>query len=77
MRTSLARRTTARGAAGQDLIEMQNFRNTRNQLAYACLPTSAAVAATTSRTARFPKRKIDEYEALRIEIEQREREMGE
>lgn len=56
---------------------MQNSRNSRNQLAYACLPTSAAVAATTSRTARFPKRNIDEHEALRIEIEQREREMGE
>lgn len=56
---------------------MQNFRNSRNQLAYAGLPTSAAAAAKASRTARFPKRKIDEYEALRIEIEQRERETGE
>lgn len=55
---------------------MQNSRNTRNKLAYAW-PTSAAAAAKTSRTARFPKRKIDAYEALRIEIEQLEREMGE
>ncbi|MCO5102125.1 MAG: MarR family EPS-associated transcriptional regulator [Burkholderiaceae bacterium] len=61
---------------GKGLIKMQNFRNSRNKLAYAYLLTPAGVAAKTSLTARFLKRKMAEYEALRAEIEQLEREVG-
>ncbi len=56
---------------------MQNFRNSRNKLAYAYLLTLAGVAAKTSLTTRFLKRKMAEYEALRVEIEQLKREAGE
>ncbi len=59
------------------LIKMQNFRNSRNKLAYAYLLTPAGVAAKTSLTARFLKRKMAEYEALRVEIEELKREVGE
>jgi len=59
------------------LIKMQNFRNSRNKLAYAYLLTPAGVAAKTSLTARFLKLKMTEYEALRVEIEQLKREAGE
>lgn len=59
------------------LIKMQNFRNSRNKLAYAYLLTPAGVAAKTSLTARFLKRKMAEYEALRVEIEELRREVGE
>lgn len=59
------------------LIKMQNFRNSRNKLAYAYLLTPAGVAAKTSLTTRFLKRKMAEYEALRAEIEQLKQEAGE
>lgn len=56
------------------LIKMQNFRNSRNKLAYAYLLTPAGVAAKTALTARFLKRKMAEYEALKQEIEELKRE---
>lgn len=59
------------------LIKMQNFRNNRNKLAYAYLLTPAGVAAKTALTARFLKRKMTEYEALKREIEELRREVGE
>jgi len=59
------------------LIKMQNFRNSRNKLAYAYLLTPAGVTAKAGLTTRFLKRKIAEYEALRDEIEQLKREAGE
>jgi EPS-associated MarR family transcriptional regulator len=59
------------------LIKMQNFRNSRNKLAYAYLLTPAGVAAKTALTARFLKRKMAEYEALKQEIEELKRESRE
>ena len=66
-----------RALLDKGLIKMQNFRNSRNKLAYAYLLTPAGVAAKTSLTARFLKRKMAEYEALRVEIEELKREVGE
>ena len=59
------------------LIKMQNFRNSRNKLAYAYLLTPAVVAAKTNLTTRLLKRNMAEHEALRVENEQLEREAGE
>ncbi len=59
------------------LIKVRNFRNSQNKLAYAYLLTPKGIAAKTRLTARFLKRKIAEYEALRVEIEQLRREAGE
>jgi len=59
------------------LIKVRNFRNSQNKLAYAYLLTPKGIAAKTRLTAGFLKRKIAEYEALRVEIEQLRKETGE
>ncbi len=58
-------------------VKMHNFRNSRNKLAYAYLLTPSGVAAKASLTARFLKRKMAEYEALRVEIEELRQEVRE
>jgi len=58
------------------LIKVRNFRNSQNKLAYAYLLTPKGVAAKTRLTTRFLKRKMAEYEALKYEIEQLKREVG-
>ena len=47
------------------LVKIGNVRNSRNRRAYAYLLTQAGVAAKTSPTARFPKKKMAECKALR------------
>lgn len=51
-------------------IKLQNFRGSRNKLAYAYLLTPAGVAAKSSIAVRFLQIKMAEYERLRKEIEQ-------
>lgn len=51
------------------LLKMQNFRNSKNKLAYAYLLTPAGFAAKADLTARFLKYKVSEYENLRKEID--------
>lgn len=50
-------------------VKVQNFRNSSNKRAYAYLLTPAGVAAKAEITRRFLARKIEEYDALREEIE--------
>jgi len=50
-------------------IKMQNFRNSRNKLAYAYLLTPTGISAKVDLTVRFLKQKIREYESLKTEIE--------
>ena len=59
------------------LVKIQNFRNSRNKLAYAYVLTPSGVAARAALTGRFLKRKVAEYEALQKEIEELKREVGE
>ena len=59
------------------LVKIQNFRNSRNKLAYAYVLTPNGVAAKAALTGRFLKRKMAEYEALQKEIEELKREAGE
>jgi hypothetical protein len=52
------------------LLKAQNFKNSRNKLAYAYSLTPAGVAARAELTAEFLRVKVMEYERLSIEIAQ-------
>jgi EPS-associated MarR family transcriptional regulator len=56
------------------LIKVQNFRNNQNKLGYVYLLTPAGIEEKASITARFLKYKIQEYERLRDEIIELQRE---
>jgi EPS-associated MarR family transcriptional regulator len=51
------------------LIKLNNFQSSRHKLAYSYLLTPAGIAEKSAITARFLKRKMQEYEHLRAEIE--------
>ncbi|WP_368643561.1 MarR family EPS-associated transcriptional regulator [Castellaniella ginsengisoli] len=63
-----------RALLDKGLIKMQNFRNSDNKLGYAYLLTPAGIAAKAELTHSFLKIKIREYENLKREIEQLQRE---
>ncbi|MEQ9393701.1 MarR family EPS-associated transcriptional regulator [Haliea sp.] len=50
-------------------VKVDNFSRNPNKLKYSYLLTPRGVKAKTTLTARFLKRKLVEYEALRTEIE--------
>ena len=52
------------------LIKVQNFKSSKRKLAYAYLLTPTGIAEKATLTQRFLKRKMEEYEALKAEIEQ-------
>lgn len=52
------------------LLKVTNFRNNKNKLAYMYLLTPSGIEEKASITVRFLKYKIQEYEALRTEIEE-------
>ena len=58
-------------------IKASNFKNSNNKLAYMYLLTPSGVDAKARITARFLKRKLGEYEALKLEIAQLTAEVGE
>ena len=58
------------------LIKIQNFRNNKNKWVYAYLLTPQGVAEKTALTATFLKRKMQEYQELREEIESLRQEMA-
>ena len=51
-------------------LKLENFQSNPNKLGYLYLLTPMGIAAKTALTARFLKRKLAEYEALKAEIEQ-------
>ena len=53
----------------KSLLKMQNFQNSQRKLAYAYLLTPAGMAEKAVLTSRFLKRKMQEYEQLKAEIE--------
>ena len=57
-------------------IKATNFKNSHNKAAYMYLLTSRGVEQKAMLTAQFLKRKIREYEELRVEIEQIRQETG-
>lgn len=50
------------------LLKATNFRNSKNKLAYMYLLTPTGVEEKTKITLRFLKNKMQEYEALKLEI---------
>ena len=52
------------------LIKVQNFKSSKRKLAYAYLLTPAGIAEKAALTQRFLTRKMEEYEALKAEIDQ-------
>ena len=58
-----------RALAERGMVKMQNFKRSEKKLAYAYVLTPRGLAEKTRLTADFLKRKLEEYEALRTEIE--------
>ena len=52
------------------LIKVENFKSSKRKLAYAYLLTPAGIAQKAVLTQRFLTRKMEEYDALKAEIEQ-------
>jgi EPS-associated MarR family transcriptional regulator len=51
------------------LVKMQNFSNSKNKFKYVYLLTPMGVAEKVALTTRFLSRKMEEYEALNLEIQ--------
>ena len=51
------------------LVKMQSFSNSKNKFKYVYLLTPMGIAEKVALTTRFLSRKMEEYEALKIEIE--------
>jgi EPS-associated MarR family transcriptional regulator len=60
----------------QGWVKASNFKNSKNKLAYAYLLTPSGIDAKARITASFLKRKLGEYEALKLEIAQLRSEVG-
>jgi EPS-associated MarR family transcriptional regulator len=58
-------------------IKAHNFKNSQNKLAYRYLLTPRGIEEKAKITVRFLRAKLDEYETLRLEIEQIRRDAGE
>jgi EPS-associated MarR family transcriptional regulator len=51
------------------LVKMKNFASAKNKFGYVYVLTPTGIAEKASITNRFLQRKLEEYEALRAEIE--------
>ena len=51
------------------LVKMQNFANSKNKFGYVYVLTPRGIAEKAKLTGNFLKRKMEEYEALKAEIE--------
>ena len=58
-------------------VKVRNFRNSQNKLGYAYLLTPRGIERKATITVQFLRRKIAEYESLKAEIAQLQREVGE
>ena len=58
-----------RALLGKGFVKVQNFRNSHNKRGYVYLLTAEGVAAKAELTRLFLARKIEEFDALRLEIE--------
>jgi EPS-associated MarR family transcriptional regulator len=50
-------------------VKMGNFHKSKNKFKYVYLLTPQGIAEKVALTSRFLKRKMEEYEALKVEIE--------
>ena len=51
------------------LVKMDNFQKSKNKFKYVYLLTPQGIAEKVALTRRFLKRKMEEYDALKVEIE--------
>jgi EPS-associated MarR family transcriptional regulator len=51
------------------LVKIENFSQNQNKFGYVYLLTPSGIAEKAAMTSSFLKRKMDEYEALKVEIE--------
>ena len=58
-------------------VKLENFQNSKHKFKYAYILTPMGMAQKVAMTGRFLKRKLDEYEALKNEIEALKAEVGE
>lgn len=58
-------------------VKMGNFHKSKNKFKYVYLLTPQGIAEKVALTSRFLKRKMEEYEALKLEIEVLKAEVGE
>ena len=61
---------------GKGLVKMKNFANSKNKFGYVYVLTPTGMAEKAAITHRFLQRKMDEYEALKAEIEALKAEAG-
>lgn len=59
------------------LMKLENFHNSQHKLKYVYLLTPQGIAEKVALTSRFLKRKMHEYDALKVEIEALKEEVGE
>lgn len=59
------------------LVKMKNFATSKNKFGYVYVLTPSGISEKAVITHRFLKRKMDEYEALKVEIEMLRFEVGE
>jgi len=57
-------------------VKMGNFQKSKNKFKYVYLLTPQGIAEKVALTSRFLKRKMDEYDALKVEIEALKAEVG-
>src|SRR3989337_3941054 len=56
------------------LIKAKRFKNSKNKIAYMYILTPAGIKSKMQLSRAFLKRKLDEYEMLKMEIEELQRE---
>ena len=59
-----------RALIGKGLVKSTNFVNNSNKRAYLYILTPQGIEAKARISVRFLKRKMEEYESLKLEIEQ-------
>jgi EPS-associated MarR family transcriptional regulator len=64
-----------RALTGKGLVKMINFANSKNKFGYIYVLTPTGLAEKASLTRSFLKRKMQEYDALKVEIETLQSEM--
>ena len=58
-------------------VKMQNFHSSKNKFKFVDLLTPQGILEKVALTSRFLKRKMEEYDALKVEIEALKAEVGE
>ena len=66
-----------KGLMEKGWLKARNFKNSKNKIAYAYVLTPKGLSEKAEITARYLKRKITEYETLRIEIKKLRQEVSE